>query len=157
MAAFANRPLSRAKGHSVSSSSTRLSNPKGPRSVTAATPGRSDLPTVFEMSETVLLLITGAVVGAPILPGFTLCVPGLILLGVVVLAPLVALVALATLAGAILAIPYLLVRSIRYVYIHLLRGELESAGTLIGEARVTAAGDHPHLLAGDDHGARGVR
>ena len=72
---------------------------------------QSDLPTAFEMLESVLLLITGAVVAAPMLPGFTLCVPGLILLAVVVLAPLVAVAVLVTLAAAILAIPYLLVRS----------------------------------------------
>jgi hypothetical protein len=74
--------------------------------------GRSDLPTAFEMLESVLLMITGAVVTAPMLPGFTLCVPGLILLAVVVLTPVAAAAALVTLAAAILAIPYLLVRSI---------------------------------------------
>ncbi len=66
------------------------------------------------------------------LPGFLLTVPALILFAVVLLAPLVLVAAMVTFAGAILAIPYLLVRSIHYVYIHLLRGELESAGTLIG-------------------------
>ena len=74
---------------------------------------QSDPPTAFEMLEGVLLLITGAVVAAPMLPGFLLCVPALVLFGVLVAGPLVAAAALAALAGAILAPPYLLVRSIR--------------------------------------------
>ena len=74
------------------------------------TRGQSDLPTAFEMLESVLLLITGAVISAPILPGFTLCVPVLGMLAVVVVAPLVVATALVTLAAAILATPYLLVR-----------------------------------------------
>jgi hypothetical protein len=78
----------------------------------------SDPPTAFEMLESVLLLISGAVVGAPMLPGFTLCVPVLVLLAVVVLASLVAVAALVTLVVAILAIPYLLVRSIRTIRSH---------------------------------------
>jgi hypothetical protein len=49
------------------------------------------------------------------LPGFLLTVPALILFAVVVLAPLVAVTALVTLAGAILAIPYMLVRWIRSI------------------------------------------
>jgi hypothetical protein len=77
------------------------------------TRGPSDPATAFEMLESVLLLISGAVVAAPMLPGFTLCIPVLLLLAVVVLASLVAAAALVTLVVAILAIPYLLVRSIR--------------------------------------------
>jgi hypothetical protein len=79
------------------------------------TGGQSDLPTALEMLESVLVLISGAVVGAPVLPGFIFCVPGLILLAVLVLVPLVAAAALVTLAAAILAITYLLVRSIRSI------------------------------------------
>jgi hypothetical protein len=79
------------------------------------TRGQSGLPTAFEMLESVLLLITGGVLAAPMLPGFTLCVPGLILLAVVVLVPLIAGAALVTLAAVILAIPYLLVRYIRSI------------------------------------------
>jgi hypothetical protein len=73
------------------------------------------VPYGLEMLESVLLLITGAVVAAPMLPGFTLCVPALVLLAVVVVAPLAAAAALVTLAVATLAIPYLLVRSIRSI------------------------------------------
>ena len=75
--------------------------------------GQPDLPTPFELFESVLLLITGAVLAAPMLPGFTLCVAGFTLLAIVLVAPLIAAAALIAFAGAILAIPYLLVRSIR--------------------------------------------
>ena len=64
------------------------------------------------MLESVLLLITGAVVAAPMLPGLTLCVPALVLLAVAVLLPIIAVAALATLVGVVPAIPYLLVHSI---------------------------------------------
>ena len=77
--------------------------------------GQSDLPTAFEMLESVLVLITGAVLAGPMLPGFTLCVAGLMVMAIVVLAPLVAAAALVALAAAIAALPYLLVRSIRSV------------------------------------------
>jgi hypothetical protein len=42
------------------------------------TRGQADLPTAFETLEPVLLLIAGAVVAGPILPGLTRCVAGLI-------------------------------------------------------------------------------
>jgi hypothetical protein len=74
---------------------------------------QSDLPTALDMLDTVLVLITGAVLAAPMLPGFVLTVPALILVAVVALAPLIAGAALVTLIGAILAMPYLLVRYIR--------------------------------------------
>lgn len=74
---------------------------------------QSDLPTALDMLESVLVLITGAVLAAPMVPGFTLCVAGLIAMAVVVLAPLIAAAALVTLVGAILAMPYVLVRYIR--------------------------------------------
>jgi len=74
--------------------------------------GKPELPTAFEVLESVVLLITGAVLAAPMLPGFALCVPALAAVAVVLVAPLVAAAALLALAGAILALPYLLVRSI---------------------------------------------
>jgi hypothetical protein len=75
----------------------------------------SDEPTVLEMLESVVLLITGTVVGAAMLPGFTLCVPALVLLTIAVLVPVLAVAALVTVVVGILAIPYLLVRSIRSI------------------------------------------
>jgi hypothetical protein len=47
------------------------------------TQNQSDLPTAPDMLESVLVLITGAVLAAPMLPGFTLCVAGLIAMAVV--------------------------------------------------------------------------
>jgi hypothetical protein len=99
----------------MSSSSTRLPTREGRGSGMTDARGESELPTPFEMGESVLLLITGAVLAAPMLPGFTLCVAGLIVLAVVVVAPVVAAAALITLAAAILAIPYALVGSIRSI------------------------------------------
>ena len=44
--------------------------------------GQSDIPTAFEMLASTFPLITGAVLAGPMLPGFTLCVAGHILIGV---------------------------------------------------------------------------
>jgi hypothetical protein len=70
---------------------------------------------MLEMLESVVLLISGAVVAAPMLPGLTLCVPALALLAVAVVVPILAAAALATLVAVVLAIPYLLVRFIRSI------------------------------------------
>jgi hypothetical protein len=75
----------------------------------------SHSPSALEILDSLLPLVTGVVLAAPMFPGFLLTVPALLLATVVVVAPLVAIAALAALAGAILAIPYLLVRAIRSV------------------------------------------
>ena len=103
------------------------------------THGESDLPTALEMLESVLLLVTGAVLAAPMLPGFLLTVPALILFAVVVIAPLIAGAALVTLAGAILAIPYLLVRSIRNIRSYRAAPTPESATADTARPRAVAA------------------
>ena len=95
------------------------------------------------MVETLLLLITGAVLAAPMLPGFLLCVAGLILLAVVVLAPLIAAAALVMLAGAILAIPYLLVRSIGSIRSRR-TGPVSESVCLAGYQEGSAAADTAH-------------
>jgi hypothetical protein len=77
--------------------------------------GEPELPTAFAMVEALLLSITGIAVSAPVLPGFLLCVPAFVFFSLGVIVPLVAaaaLVTLAALAGAVLAMPYLLARSI---------------------------------------------
>jgi Flp pilus assembly protein TadB len=61
-------------------------------------------------------------------------VPALILFTVVLVAPLVVVAALVTLAGAILAIPYLLFRSIR---------SIRSRRAARGDAELPAAVDMP--------------
>src|SRR5690349_9055048 len=73
------------------------------------------LPTPFEMVEALILSVLGIAVCAPVFPGFLLSVPALVFFGVAVIVPLVAaaaLVALVALAGAVLAMPFLLARSI---------------------------------------------
>ena len=70
-------------------------------------------PTGLEIVDSLLPLATGAVLAAPMLPGFLLTVPALLLATVVVVAPLVAFTVVITLAGAILASPYLLLRALR--------------------------------------------
>jgi Flp pilus assembly protein TadB len=73
-----------------------------------------DRPSLAEMLEDVLNLTAGA--AAALLPLFILAVPGLALLGYVVI-PLAAVAAVVALAGliaaAILTPPYLLARSVR--------------------------------------------
>ena len=85
---------------------------------------------MLEMLESVVILIGGAVVAAPMLPGFTLCIPALIVLTVAILVPVLAAVALATLVGVVLAIPYLLVRSVRSVRSHRTALRLEPVSVL---------------------------
>jgi len=86
----------------VSSSSTGLPTLEAPA---------PDEPTLLEVLEGLVVLISGAVIAAPMLPGFTLCVPVLAAVAIVVLLPLVAMAAIIALVGAIVAIPYVLVRS----------------------------------------------
>jgi hypothetical protein len=63
--------------------------------------------------ESALLPVTGAVLAAPVLPGFLLCVPALSMVAVVVLVPLVAVALVVAVVGAAVAIPVLLVRAAR--------------------------------------------
>jgi hypothetical protein len=65
--------------------------------------------TMSNVLEELLPFLTGPVLGATMLPGIFLCLPGLAL----VLVPLVALAAVALLLAAIAAAPYLLVRLVR--------------------------------------------
>jgi hypothetical protein len=70
---------------------------------------KAEPPTLLEMYDEVSVLFTGVVVLAPLLPGFLLCIPGIILFA----SPLLVLVVVAAvlmLAGAVVAMPYLLVR-----------------------------------------------
>ena len=73
----------------------------------------SEPATPLEMGEELLMLVTGVVITAPMLPGFLLCVPVLGALAFAVIIPLAA-VGLAFLAlGAALAAPVLLFRAAR--------------------------------------------
>ena len=70
-------------------------------------------PSTSELVEGVLFYPIACVVSATIFPGFTLCIPGLIFVTVLVLIPLVAVAIVALLAAAVVAAPFLLVRGVR--------------------------------------------
>jgi hypothetical protein len=63
-----------------------------------------NLPDLF---DAVTELGTGVFIGATIAPGFLLCIPGITLAALVILAPVLAL-ALVALAGAVVMMPFLL-------------------------------------------------
>jgi hypothetical protein len=73
-------------------------------------PTRTDEPTVLEMVEDVVDLIGGGV--AALLPLFVLCVPGIVLLGIV-LVPLAVLAVPVALVAAVVSAPFLVVRALR--------------------------------------------
>lgn len=98
----------------VSSSSTHRQTLERRNSVPRADDGNE--PAVLDDLESILVAVTsGVAVSAPMFPGFALCIPALAFLAVVVILPVVAVAALVTLAVAILAVPYLLVRSVRSI------------------------------------------
>ncbi len=70
-------------------------------------------PSTSELVEGVLFYPIALVVSATIFPGFTLCIPGLVFVTVLVLIPLVAIAIVALLAAAVVAAPFLLVRAVR--------------------------------------------
>lgn len=70
-------------------------------------------PSTSELVEGVLFYPIALVVSATVFPGFTLCIPGLAFVTVLVLIPLVAVAVVALLAVAVVAAPFLLVRGVR--------------------------------------------
>jgi hypothetical protein len=70
-------------------------------------------PSTSELVEGVLFYPIALVVSATIFPGFTLCIPGLIFVTVLILIPIIAMAIVALLAAAVVASPFLLVRGIR--------------------------------------------
>jgi len=74
---------------------------------------RSDPATLGEAWDGMQVFLTGPVLAMGIVPGFLLCVPGLVLFGAALVLPLVLLAIVITLVGAVLAAPFLLVRAIR--------------------------------------------
>lgn len=70
-------------------------------------------PSTSELVEGVLFYPIACVVSATVFPGFTLCIPGLVFVTVLVLIPLVAMAIVALLAAAVVAAPFLLVRGVR--------------------------------------------
>jgi membrane protein implicated in regulation of membrane protease activity len=74
---------------------------------------QASLPSTSELVEGVLFYPIALVVSATIFPGFTLCIPGLVFVTVLVLIPIVAVAIVALLAAAVVAAPFLLVRGVR--------------------------------------------
>jgi membrane protein implicated in regulation of membrane protease activity len=70
-------------------------------------------PSTSELIEGVLFYPIALVISATIFPGFTLCIPGLILATVLILLPLIAIAIVLLAAAAVVAAPILLVRAIR--------------------------------------------
>jgi uncharacterized membrane protein len=66
-------------------------------------------PSTTEFLEGLEFFPIALVISATVCPGLTLCIPGLILMAVFVIIPILALV----LVGAFIAAPFLLVRAIR--------------------------------------------
>jgi hypothetical protein len=76
-------------------------------STTATTPSTS------ELIEGVLFYPIALVVSATIFPGFTLVIPGLLLVTAMVLIPVIAIALVVLLAASVVATPFLLVRGVR--------------------------------------------
>jgi hypothetical protein len=70
-------------------------------------------PSTSELVEGVLFYPIALVVSATIFPGFTLCIPGLIFVTVLILLPLVAMAIVVLLAATVVAAPFLAVRGVR--------------------------------------------
>ena len=82
----------------------------------SSTATQSSLPSTSELVEGVLFYPVALVVSATIFPGFTLCIPGLLFVTVLILLPLVAIAIVVALAAAVVAAPFLLVRGVRALY-----------------------------------------
>jgi hypothetical protein len=74
---------------------------------------RSEPPATSDLIEGILFYPVALVVSATVFPGFTLCIPGLILATVLVIIPLAAVALVVALAAAVLTAPFVLVRAVR--------------------------------------------
>jgi hypothetical protein len=70
-------------------------------------------PTTGELVEGLSFYPIALVVAATIFPGFTLCIPGLLFVTVLILVPIVALAIVVLAVAAVVASPFLLVRGVR--------------------------------------------
>ena len=73
----------------------------------------TDTPSTSELLEGISFYPIALVIASTIFPGFTLVIPGLLFVTVLVLLPIVAIAIVALLVGAVVASPFLLVRGIR--------------------------------------------
>jgi hypothetical protein len=79
----------------------------------SSTSTQSSLPSTSELVEGVLFYPIALVVSATIFPGFTLCIPGLLFVTVLVIVPLAAMALVVALAAAVFMAPFVLVRAVR--------------------------------------------
>lgn len=70
-------------------------------------------PTTSELIEGLSFYPIALVVSATIFPGFTLCIPGLLFVTVLILVPIVAMAIVVGAVAAVVASPFLLVRGVR--------------------------------------------
>ena len=76
-------------------------------------PPSTDTPTTSELLEGISFYPIALVVSATIFPGFTLCIPGLLFVTVLILVPIVAMAIVVGAVAAVVASPFLLVRGVR--------------------------------------------
>jgi hypothetical protein len=79
----------------------------------SSTHTQASLPSTSELVEGVLFYPIALVISATIFPGFTLCIPGLLFVTVLVVVPLAAMALVVALAAAVLTAPFVLVRAVR--------------------------------------------
>jgi hypothetical protein len=79
----------------------------------SSTRTQTSLPPTSDLIEGALFYPIALVVSATIFPGFTLCIPGLLFVTVLILIPVIAMAIVALLVAAVVAAPFLLVRGIR--------------------------------------------
>jgi len=70
-------------------------------------------PSTSELLEGISFFPIALVVSATIFPGFTLCIPGLLFVTVLILIPVIAMAIVGLVVAAVVAAPFLLVRGIR--------------------------------------------
>ena len=73
----------------------------------------TDQPSGSEIVEGLLFYPIALVVSATIFPGFTLCIPGLLFVTVLILVPIVAMAIVVGAIALVVASPFLLVRGVR--------------------------------------------
>jgi hypothetical protein len=73
----------------------------------------TDTPSTSELLEGISFFPIALVVASTIFPGFTLVIPGLLFVTVLILLPIVAIALVALLVTAVVASPFLVVRGIR--------------------------------------------
>ena len=95
----------------------------------------TDTPSTSELIEGVLFYPIALVISATILPGMTLCIPGLLFVTVLILLPIVALAIVVLAVAAVVAGPILAVRAIRARLAH--KSRVAAPAAFDGASRVS--------------------